>query len=170
MKEGRMIGSSRSAVYIRVISIAALLSLTLITGKAQTRTAQSVPPADSTRAFVNQYCATCHNATVKAGQLDLRALDPADVSRNMEIWEKVVRKLRTGMMPPANAPRPSRPAIDEFASALETRLDRASAQSPNPGATALHRLNRAEYANAIRDLLAIEVDVATLLPADDSAE
>ncbi|MBI4475343.1 MAG: DUF1592 domain-containing protein [Acidobacteria bacterium] len=154
----------------RAFCILALFSLTLVTGKAQTPAVSSGPAADSTRAFLNQYCATCHNANMKAGQLDLRTLDPVDVGPHADTWEKVVRKLRTGMMPPANAPRPTRTAIDEFASALEMRLDRAAAVSPNPGATALHRLNRAEYANAIRDLLAIEVDVATLLPADDSAE
>src|SRR5204863_2429445 len=89
---------------------------------------------------------------------------------NAQIWEKVVRKLRTGMMPPANAPRPARAVIDSFAADLETRLDRAAALSPNPGSTVLHRLNRAEYANAVRELLVLDVDVSTLLPADDSAD
>lgn len=143
----------------------------LMTGKAQTPVAPSTTPAtDSSRAFLNEYCTTCHNARAKAGQLDLMVLDPAGVGSHAEIWEKVVRKLRTGMMPPASAKKPARTAIDEFASALEMRLDRAAARAPSPGATSLHRLNRAEYANAIRDLLAIDIDVATLLPADDSAE
>ena len=100
----------------------------------------------------------------------MTALNPADVAPHAETWEKVVRKLRTGMMPPANAKKPARAAIDEFASGLELRLDRAAALAPNPGATGLHRLNRTEYANAIRDLFALDIDVATLLPADDSAE
>jgi Protein of unknown function (DUF1592)/Protein of unknown function (DUF1588)/Protein of unknown function (DUF1587)/Protein of unknown function (DUF1585)/Protein of unknown function (DUF1595)/Planctomycete cytochrome C len=154
----------------RPFCILALLSATMIAGKAQTPAVPSVPSTDSARAFVNQYCATCHNANTKAGQLDLRSLDPADVGTHAEIWEKVVRKLRTGMMPPASARKPQRSAIDEFASVLELRLDAAGAASPNPGATGLHRLNRSEYANAIRDLLALDIDVTTLLPADDSAE
>jgi len=146
--------------------ITALLLLTLIAGNAQT----PVTPADSPQAFLNQYCTSCHNPTMKTGQLDLKALDPTNVGQHAQQWEKVVRKLRTGMMPPANAPRPSRAVIDAFAAGLETRLDRAAAVTPNPGATVLHRLNRAEYANAIRELLAVDVDVATMLPSDDSAE
>jgi len=100
-------------------------------------------------------------------------LDKLDVERvgdNADIWEKVVVKLRTGMMPPSGARRPDRSAIDAFASSLEAALDRAAAAKPNPGTTALHRLNRTEYANAIRDLLALPIDSTTLLPPDDSAE
>jgi hypothetical protein len=154
----------------RVVLIFVLFLVTLITGKAQTPVPLATPAADSANAFLTQYCTTCHNAKARTGQLDLTALDPANVAPHAETWEKVVRKLRTGMMPPASAKKPARSAIDEFASALEMRLDRAAALAPHPGATALHRLNRAEYANAIRDLLAINIDVATLLPADDSAE
>jgi hypothetical protein len=150
----------------RAFYVLALLVLTFTAVQAQTL----APPADSPQAFVNQYCVTCHNAGMKAGQLDLKALDPTNVAAHAQVWEKVVRKLRTGMMPPANAPKPARTALDGFAAGLETRLDRAAALAPDPGATVLHRLNRAEYANAIRDLLAVDVDVTTLLPADDSAE
>ena len=85
-------------------------------------------------------------------------------------WEKVVRKLRTGMMPPAGAPRPERATLDGFAAAVEAALDRAAAAAPNPGAPALHRLNRTEYANAVRDLLDLPIDAAALLPADDSSD
>ena len=161
----------RKAGGIRIGVILAFLSLTLINSnsKAQT-TAGASGAADSATAFLNQYCFTCHNPTVKAGQLDLKALNPSNVGPNAEIWEKVVRKMRTGMMPPANALKPARTSADNFASTLETRLDSAAALSPRPGATGLHRLNRAEYRNAIRDLLDIEVDATTLLPADDSAE
>jgi hypothetical protein len=92
----------------QVLCILALVSVTLMTGKAQTPVPPSTTPAaDSSRVFLNQYCTTCHNATVKAGQLDLRILDPGDVGPHAETWEKVVRKLRTGMMPPANAKRPA---------------------------------------------------------------
>ena len=97
-------------------------------------------------------------------------MDPAQVSQSPETWEKVVRKLRAGMMPPSGAPRPERAAIDEFVAHLETSLDQYAAQHPNPGTVGLHRLNRAEYANAVRDLLAVDADVSTLLPSDDSSE
>ena len=97
-------------------------------------------------------------------------MDPSQVARSPETWEKVVRKLRAGMMPPSGAPRPERAAIDEFVGRLETSLDQYAAQHPNPGTVGLHRLNRAEYANAVRDLLALDVDVSTLLPSDDSSE
>ncbi|HTC88184.1 MAG TPA: DUF1592 domain-containing protein, partial [Bryobacteraceae bacterium] len=88
---------------------------------------------------------------------------------NAETWEKVVRKVRAGMMPPAGAPRPDRKTLDAFAGAVEGALDRAAAANPNPGRAPLHRMNRGEYANAIRDLLAMDVDASTLLPADDSS-
>jgi mono/diheme cytochrome c family protein len=166
MSLARVFGLVVPAVYRRAVFFTALLLLMLIAGNAQT----PVPPADSPQAFVNQYCTSCHNPTMKAGQLDMKALDPGNTGQHAEAWEKVVRKLRTGMMPPANAPRPSRAIIDAFAAGIETRLDRTAAATPNPGATVLHRLNRAEYANAIRELLAVDVDVATMLPVDDSAE
>lgn len=128
-------------------------------------------PAD--QALLTQYCVTCHSERLKTGNLVLEKLDPgraAETPATAETWEKVIRKLRAGMMPPAGAPRPDRPRLDAFATSLETQLDRAATEHPNPGATALHRLNRNEYGNAIRDLLALDVDVSTLLPADDSAE
>jgi len=126
--------------------------------------------AQTERAFLNQYCVGCHSERLKTGGLTLEKLDVAAPAAHAEIWEKVVRKLRAGMMPPAGARRPDRAAIDTFTSKLEAELDRAAAVQPDPGAPALHRLNRAEYANAIRDLLDVDVDVATLLPADDSSE
>ncbi|HME98256.1 MAG TPA: DUF1592 domain-containing protein [Terriglobia bacterium] len=122
------------------------------------------------RGFLNQYCITCHNERTKTAGLMLDKLDLERVGDNADTWEKVVVKLRTGMMPPSGARRPDRSMIDAFASSLETALDRAAAGKSNPGATALHRLNRTEYANAIRDLLALPIDATTLLPPDDSAE
>jgi len=119
--------------------------------------------------LLNQYCVTCHNEKLKTGGLELDKLDLNHVGANAEIWEKVVRKVRAGMMPPAGARRPDRKALDAFASAVEGGLDHAAAANPNPGRTPLHRMNRGEYANAIRDLLAVEVDPTTLLPADDSS-
>jgi len=122
------------------------------------------------RSFLNQYCVTCHNERAKTAGLMLDKLDVERVGDSADIWEKVVVKLRTGMMPPSGARRPDRSVIDAFASTVETALDRAAAAKPNPGTTALHRLNRTEYANAIRDLLALPIDSTTLLPPDDSAE
>jgi hypothetical protein len=119
--------------------------------------------------FVKQYCVTCHNDRVKAGALTLDALNVGAVEGHAEVWEKVVRKLRTGMMPPDGAPKPPAARRASFTAALEASLDGAAARRPDPGMPALHRLNRAEYANAIRDLLALDVDVAGLLPPDDAA-
>ncbi|HTA46444.1 MAG TPA: DUF1592 domain-containing protein [Bryobacteraceae bacterium] len=121
--------------------------------------------AQTDHALLNQYCVGCHNEKLKTGGLDL-----THVGHNSETWEKVVRKLGAGMMPPSGAPRPDRTTMDAFIAKLETDLDRAAAAKPNPGTTALHRLNRAEYANAIRDLLALDVDASTLLPVDNSSD
>jgi hypothetical protein len=106
---------------------------------------------------------------VKSGGLALDALDPQMLEGHTDVWEKVVRKLRTGMMPPDGAPRPAAAARETFTASLESALDDLAARRPDPGAPALHRLNRAEYANVIRDLLALDVDVSALLPPDDSA-
>jgi cytochrome c551/c552 len=121
-------------------------------------------------AFLNQYCVGCHNEKSKTAGLMLDKLDVQHPGDNAETWEKVVRKLQAGMMPPSGARRPERAVIDTFVSNLEAKLDQAAAAKLNPGKTALHRLNRAEYANAVRDLLDLPVDATALLPADDSAE
>ncbi|HEY1305988.1 MAG TPA: DUF1592 domain-containing protein [Vicinamibacterales bacterium] len=125
-------------------------------------------PAD--QALVEKYCVTCHNDRTKTGNLTLTGLDVAQPGEHAETWEKVVRKVRAGLMPPSGMPRPDRAALDAFAGRLEASLDRHAAAHPNPGSSGLHRLNRTEYANAIRDLLALDIDEATLLPADDSSE
>ena len=119
---------------------------------------------------IDSYCLDCHNDVDRAGDLDLGGEHLAAPAAAAEVSEAVIRKLRTGMMPPAGEPRPDRRTLDTVAAWLETEVDAAGGQTPNPGAPALHRLNRAEYANAIRDLLGLEVDVATLLPADDAAD
>jgi hypothetical protein len=119
---------------------------------------------------VGQYCSECHNGIDLAGDLALDVLDLSAPENDPERWESVVRKVRTGMMPPAGEPRPDRDSLDGLAAYLEEHIDAAARAAPNPGAPALHRLNRTEYANAIRDLFALEVDVATLLPADDAAD
>jgi mono/diheme cytochrome c family protein len=120
--------------------------------------------------LMDQYCTTCHDQAEQKGGLALDTLDFNRLAQNAETWEKVVRKVRTGMMPPADEPRPRRAALDAFAAGIESRLDTLAAQAPDPGVKSLHRLNRTEYANAIRDLLALEVNVASMLPGDDSSE
>jgi mono/diheme cytochrome c family protein len=135
-----------------------------------TRPAADGTGATSDAAFLKQYCIGCHNQRAKAGGLVLEGLDLGQVGGHAEEWEKVVRKLRTGMMPPANMPRPPRATIDGFAAALEARLDAAADARASLDTPALHRMNRVEYANAIRDLLDLHVDVTPLLPADGSSE
>ena len=128
---------------------------------------QSAGPAPQ-RALLDRYCVTCHNQRLQTGGL---ALDVADVSRVGEapgVWEAVVLKLRGGMMPPAGRPRPAGAALDELRGWLEAELDRAAAAAVEPGRVPTHRLNRAEYANAVRDLLALDIDAEALLPADDT--
>jgi len=131
------------------------------------RPATAVPPPGG--AFVQQYCLSCHNARAKSGGLVLEGLDPATTAGHADVWEKVVRKLRTGMMPPDGAAKPTDIAREAFAVSVETSLDKDAARQLDPGAPALHRLNRTEYANVIRDLLALDVDVSALLPPDDAA-
>src|SRR5215471_8265800 len=127
-------------------------------------------PASSQQELVNKYCVTCHNERAKTGGIVLEKMDVDHPAANAELWEKVIRKVRAGLMPPSGAPRPDRAVLDKFRASLETSIDQAAASKPTPGATALHRLNRTEYANAVRDLLAVDVDVATVLPANDSSE
>jgi mono/diheme cytochrome c family protein len=115
------------------------------------------------------YCLTCHNDRTKTGDFSLEHADLTDVPKAAETWEKVIRKVRAGMMPPAGMPRPDAARLDGFVSYLEGAIDSASARNPRPGRTALHRLNRAEYANAIRDLLALDIDATALLPPDDES-
>ena len=136
---------------------------------AQGPAAAAPAPADQYGAVVNRYCVTCHNQRARTGGLALDSADLAHVAAAPEVWEKVARKLRTGAMPPIGAPRPDQPTYDGLTTWLESELDRAAAAKPNPGQPLVHRLNRAEYTNAIRDLLALDVDVATLLPPDDSS-
>jgi hypothetical protein len=119
--------------------------------------------------ILTKYCVRCHNDKLRTAGLALDVLMPANVGSNADVWEKVIRKLHMGAMPPPGSPRPDKSAIDAFTSSLEAALDEAARRAPNPGRTeTLHRLNRAEYQNAVRNLLALDVDVASLLPADDA--
>jgi hypothetical protein len=125
---------------------------------------------ESTTEIVNNYCIDCHNGIDYAGSLRLDDKDLTAIGHDAEEWERVVRKLKTGMMPPAGEPRPARERIDAMTAELEASLDRAAAADPAAGPTALRRLNRTEYANAIRDIVDLEIDASTLLPHDDSSE
>jgi hypothetical protein len=127
-------------------------------------------PASPLREFVTTYCVTCHNDRLKTGSLSLEKADAEQVFNSAEIWEKVVVKLRSRSMPPAGNRRPDNATYDAVATWLETELDRAAAARVNPGRPAnLHRLNRTEYANAVRDLIGIEIDAPSMLPPDQQA-
>ena len=145
------------------------LGLLLAGGPAAGQAPPAGPDAAATyRAVLDRYCVTCHNGRLRTAGLELDAADLTNVSGRSELWEKVVRKLRGRDMPPPPRRRPAEAVYDGFAAWLETTLDAAAAADPRPGRPALHRLNRTEYANAVRDLLALDVDVTTLLPPDDS--
>src|SRR5688572_10255772 len=117
-------------------------------------------------ALLKQYCVTCHNDRTKAGTMSLQSFDAATVIEHPELAEKMIRKLRAGMMPPAGARRPAPEVLSGLAASFETKIDRAAALNPNPGWRPSQRLNRAEYARAVKDLLAVEVDINQFLPAD----
>src|SRR5262245_44900436 len=160
--------SGRRAGWIGIVVLAGMMGL-----QAQASQRASTPPAKATptaeyQPIVQRNCIGCHNQRAKVGGLMLDTADLTTPTSNPELWEKVIRKLRSQSMPPAGSPRPDQAASDGLAESLEQAFDRAAAAHPNPGRMpALHRLNRAEYVNAIRDLLAIDVD-EQLLPPDDS--
>ena len=149
--------------------IAFIVAAASVTGVSQTPAPSAPAAAAPSAALLTQYCVTCHNARTKAGGLTLDPAELTQLDRHAETWEKVIRKLQTGMMPPSGAPRPAPAAVDGFVASLQVQIDRAAAARPFAGTPALHRLNRAEYSNAIRDLLALDLDAASLLPPDDSA-
>ena len=135
-------------------------------GAPQVERAAPAPP----RALLDRYCVSCHNTRLKTGNLALDGFDLSQVGEHPEVWEKVVRKLRGGLMPPAGRPRPDQATQDGLVAWLERELDAAAAAHPNPGRTeTFHRLNRAEYRNAVRDILAVELDVTELLPGDSAS-
>ena len=161
------------------VLIVALIAMSAASGKAQTVTARLEPsgsvqaPLLPQRSLLERYCVTCHSDTQRAAgrvPISLETIDVAHVSTDADVWERIVRKLRARLMPPIGRPRPDEAAYNTFVSWLETELDRAAAARPHPGRTeAFHRLNRAEYRNVIRDLLALDVDVLSLLPTDDAS-
>jgi mono/diheme cytochrome c family protein len=139
------------------------------TGSASPSAASAVAPPSSHRRLLDRYCVTCHNERLKTAGLRLDQIDVSRPDVEPEVWEKVARKLHTGIMPPASTPQPSEADRRALLTWLEKELDAASAARPNPGRTeTLRRLNRTEYQNAIRDLLALDIDAASLLPPDES--
>jgi mono/diheme cytochrome c family protein len=152
------------------------LSLGTITSDARLAAAIVQKPVDApalsmqeVQGLITQYCAGCHNQRARTANLELDTKDLGHLERDIVAWEAVVRKLRTGMMPPKNAARPGRATLDGIAAWLENGLDRQAALHPNPGSPSVQRMNRNEYANAIRDLLDLEVNVTTLLPGDSTS-
>jgi hypothetical protein len=127
--------------------------------------------ASNPRQFLDTYCVTCHNQKLRAAGLELDRLDPVTPAANAEVWERVIGKLRSGSMPPPGLPRPDVASYHAVVSSLESKIDQAWAAAPNPGRSqAVHRLNRAEYQNAIHDLFALDFDARPLLPGDETAD
>jgi hypothetical protein len=142
-----------------VAAVATTVALCQTSGSFSTPTSQ--------RAFLNQYCGYCHNDQLKTAGLTLTALNLEHPEGTGELAEKAIRKVKVGLMPPPGMPRADAGKMKAFAASLETGIDRAAAAHPDPGRPALHRLNRTEYANSIRDLLGIDIDTSALLPPDD---
>src|SRR5579862_6357922 len=118
--------------------------------------------------LISKYCVGCHNEKVKTAGIALEIAAAAPVAGDAGVWEKVLRKIRTGEMPPRGLPRPAEDESRAFTRALESELDKAAAAHPNPGRPAIHRLNRAEYNNAVRDLLGLDLNLAADFPPDDA--
>jgi mono/diheme cytochrome c family protein len=137
---------------------------------AQTAPATGAAAAAASKAVLDQYCVTCHNERAKMANLSLQDADIANPA-NMDaaLWERVIRKMRSGIMPPPDVRRPPEAQYAATRDFIEAQLDRKAAANPNAGSIMLHRMNRAEYANVVRDLLAVEIDPALFLPSDDSA-
>jgi hypothetical protein len=138
--------------------------------EAQSQPGATQAAVSPNQALINRYCVTCHNQRLKTAKLELDTLDVTHPEKDALSWERAIRKLRGGMMPPPGAARPAVADAQALAASLETALDAAAAASPNPGAVRIHRLNRAEYSNAMRDLFALDVDMSALLPNDDISE
>jgi len=174
-----MLGIRVRVGLLAVVVWAVALASSVPTAEAPRRAAQTTAQKASAlavdpRALLDKYCVGCHNSRASTTATASGVVfDTADVTRPADdpaMWEKVIRKLRVGAMPPAGLPRPDPATSAAMVAHLESVLDRAAAEHPNPGRQSPHRLNRAEYANAIRDLLALDVDAAALLPPDDSAD
>jgi mono/diheme cytochrome c family protein len=160
---GRLFGLAAAALALSVTASG------VQRGPAATTTTAAAFSQQQAQSVINQYCATCHNQRSKTGNFELDTKDLAHLEKDVVAWESVVRKLRTGMMPPKNAARPDRATLDGLATWLEGGLDRQAAVQANPGSPSVQRMNRVEYANAIRDLLDLDVDVSAMLPGDSTS-
>lgn len=161
--------SFKKAVSLGCAGMAAALFLCPPVKTSAQQAPATAAPAESARQLLDRYCVTCHNEKLKTADLRLDRVDVAHPAADAEVWEKVVRKVHTGTMPPPNMPQPSQHDRETLLTWLETSLDAASVATPNPGRTeTLRRLNRTEYQNAIRDLLALDIDGQALLPPDES--
>ena len=160
----------RGLTFLIVTTCAVFVVAYGVRGSAQQPPAAASPSAAAAnQAVLSKHCYTCHNDKLKSGGLALTALDISAPAKHSEAWERVVRKLETGAMPPAGRPRPDKATADSVVRYLEADLDRAAVANPNPGSPGLQRLNRAEYKNAIRDLLALDIDVTAMLPPDTAS-
>jgi hypothetical protein len=159
--------------WVVAISFALVVSASIrLRAASPAKQAAATPSASlaSHRAMLDHYCVTCHNQKAKTANLTFDTMDLTHVSQDAAVWERAVRKLRGGMMPPPGMPRPDLAAVNSFVTFLEASLDKAALASPNPGTVSLHRLNRAEYQNAMKDILGVDVDAAALLPRDDISD
>src|SRR5262245_21072344 len=161
----------RTVAFILVVCAWLLVPLERAELSARDAQASAAAPSvsDESRNAIQRYCITCHNDRTKAQGLTLEGVDASHPGESPEVWERVLRKLRTRSMPPQGMPRPDEATYKTLVTWLETELDRTAAGHPNPGRALIRRLNRSEYGNAVRDLLALDVDVSSLLPPDDSA-
>src|ERR1035441_5410234 len=161
IREGRRAASPWTALFLCAVAV-----LPWSAAWAQTTSPRAAAPAP--RPVLEQYCVGCHNQKNATAGVALNALDLANAGPGAAVLERVLRKVRTGEMPPAGMPRPAAPVSASFTQSLEDALDRAAAANPNPGRPAVHRLNRVEYSNAIRDVLALDIQAGSSLPVDDS--
>jgi mono/diheme cytochrome c family protein len=168
--------STLALALLTTASIASIGATALAQGAKPAASAPAAPaPAGQDQvgaytAMFTRYCVACHNSKALTAGLDLGSVDLNNIPHNAEVLEKVVRKLQGRMMPPPGMPRPDEPTTEAFLAWAQTHLDEAAAKAPDPGRVALHRLNRDEYANAVRDLFALEVSPAALLPQDDTSD
>ena len=165
-------GARRGYVYLgTALGLLVVASIATLGGQtpAPPRGAPAQLSSEQARALLDRYCVSCHNDRLKTQNLSLQGLDLAKVADHAEVWEKVIRKMRAGVMPPPDTPRPPLAEYEALRDWLEAAVDGATKGRTPPGSVVLHRLNRTEYANAIRDLLDLRIDVSALLPPDDSA-
>ena len=160
---------STKTAALGIAGVAIFVAGSVYVEAARPQAGQAAPSPAEYAAMVNKYCLACHNDKARTGGLTLEKVDVAHPIEGAETWEKVIRKLRVGAMPPQGMPRPDNAVLDGLASYLETSLDQAAVGKPNPGRATLHRLNRTEYANAIHDILSLDIDPTVVLPPDDES-